>query len=84
MCIRFVLYRYYWVEHFAKCRTNSHNSEWSSWPSDPLNDETINILWALLAEDRRYTLDDMRYKIATEHPYVISTFHNHLFSGFLL
>ncbi len=59
---------YYWVDQFAKGKTNLHKGERSGQPSDAVNDKTINIVWALSAKVRRYVFDDMRYKIETEYP----------------
>ncbi len=61
---------YYWADQFAKGRTNLSNSEQSGRPSNILNDEIINIMQTLLAEYRRYMLDNTHYKIATKYPYI--------------
>ena len=61
---------YRWVQMFTAGRTSTHDNARDGRPSTAVNDETVNIVRALLAEDRRYTITDMHHKIATEYPFV--------------
>ncbi len=40
-----------WVEQFNEGRTTMHDKDWSSWPSTAINQETVNIMRAILNED---------------------------------
>ncbi len=56
---------YKWI-----CFFNGGRMEWSGQPSDAVNEETVFIVQALMAEDWRFTLTDLYHEIATRYSYV--------------
>ncbi len=61
---------YKWIQFFNHGRMVVHNEERSSQSSDLVIEETVSIVRALMAEDRRFTVTDLYHEIATRYSYV--------------
>ncbi len=61
---------YKWIRYFNGGKMEEHDKERSRQPSDLVNEETVSIVCALMAEDRHFTLTDLYHEIATWYSYV--------------
>ncbi len=61
---------YRWVEQFNEGRMTAHDKDQSGRPSTTVNEETVNIVRAILnEEDRRNMLDDFHHNMAIQYSY---------------
>ncbi len=60
---------YEWVARFKEGCTNTHDEPREGRPRASINDETINIVRSLLADDWHLTVTDIHHEIATQFSY---------------